>query len=353
MSEVHWKWFDRRFFPLLLILFAFVVLYSLHVWPDVMAPLWAALIMAYLLNPLVYAAERLKVPRPCSVAVLVGSLLCVGSALVFGIAPEVWRQAQAFVAAMPDMVVKGQGYLASLPDLLPGLVTTEQIERLVQTLEQQLLDVFDDVLAVSLVGVKGVFQFLAYAIIVPMMVFFLLKDHHLLLAGIRPWFAKDAVFWGEVWHELDRQWLGYLRGKIIECVLMSIACYLLFQWFQLPYALLLALLVGLSVFAPYIGIAVVSVPVVVTVIAQFGTEGVAMNLLIGYVVLQLIDAYVLVPLLFAALVNVGPFYILLSILMFGSIAGFWGVLLAIPLASLCAVALSMQRRMLDQGDVGS
>ena len=105
MSEVHWKWFDRRFFPLLLILFAFLVLYSLHVWPDVMAPLWAALIMAYLLNPLVYAAERLKVPRPFSVAVLVGSLLCVGSALVFGIAPEVWRQAQAFVAAMPNMVV--------------------------------------------------------------------------------------------------------------------------------------------------------------------------------------------------------------------------------------------------------
>jgi putative permease len=353
MSEVHWKWYDRRFFPLLLIIFAFLVLYSLHLWPDVMAPLWAALIMAYLLNPVVQAAERWRVPRSLSVGVLVGGLLCVGCAFVFGIAPEIWRQAQAFVTAMPSMVVKGQGYLASLPDLLPGLVTAEQIERLVQTLEQQLLGVFDDVLAVSLSGVKGIFQFLAYAIIVPMMVFFLLKDHQQLLAGIRPWFAKDAVFWAEVWHELDKQWLGYLRGKIIECLLMSIACYLLFQWFQLPYALLLAVLVGLSVFAPYIGIAVVSVPVVVTVIAQFGTQGVGMNLLVGYVVLQLIDAYVLVPLLFAALVNVGPFYILLSILMFGSIAGFWGVLLAIPLASLCAVALSMQRRMMVQGEVGS
>lgn len=353
MSEVHWKWYDRRFFPLLLIIFAFLVLYSLHLWPDVMAPLWGALIMAYLLNPLVILAERLRVPRPLSVAVLVGGVFCVGSALVFGIAPEIWRQAQAFVAAMPSMVVKGQGYLASLPDLLPGLVTAEQIERLVQTIEQQLLNVFDDVLAVSLSGVKGIFQFLAYAIIVPMMVFFLLKDHQQLLAGIRPWFAKDAQFWREIWQELDRQWLGYLRGKIIECVLMSIACYLLLQWFQLPYALLLAVLVGLSVFAPYIGIAVVSVPVVVTVIAQFGTDGPGMNLLVGYVVLQLLDAYVLVPLLFAALVNVGPFYILLSILVFGSIAGFWGVLLAIPLASLCAVALSMHRRMQAQGEVGS
>lgn len=353
MADVHWKWHDRRFFPLILIILAGLVLLSLQIWPNVMAPLWAALITAYLLNPVVAVAERFRIPRWSVVTLLVGGMVCIASALVFGIAPEIWRQAQAFVSAMPSMIVKGQSYLATLPDIFPGLISTTQIERLGQALEQQVLGIFDDVLAVSLSGVKGVFQILAYAIIVPMMVFFLLKDHDLLLAGLRPWYAKDAAIWTEIWQELDKQWLGYLRGKIVECVLMSVASYLLFQWFQLPYALLLSVLIGLSVFAPYIGIAVVSVPVVVTVIAQYGTAPQGMNLLVGYLLLQLVDAYVLVPLLFAALVNVGPFYILLSILFFGNLAGFWGVLLAIPLASLCAVALAMHRRQAAHDEVGN
>lgn len=334
---------DRRFFPLMLLLVALSVLVLLQLWSEVMTPLFVALLLAYLLSPVVALVKPRHCPRTIVVSLVVGGLVCVTVAVFFGVLPEVWRQAQAFISALPSMVLRGQAYVAALPELLPGLIQPEQAQRLLQSIEQQLLSVFDDLLAVSISGVRGLFQWLAYAILVPMMVFFLLKDQRQLLHGFAVKQAADRQRWSAIWHALDLQWLGYLRGKIIECALMTVCCLGLFWWFSLPYALLLAVAVGMSVFAPYVGIAVVSVPVVLVVLSQLGVDGAGAQLLIGYVVLQLLDAYVLVPILFARLVNVGPFYILVSILVFGSVAGIWGVVLAIPLASLCAVALQFSQ----------
>lgn len=351
MPQPELLWRDRRFFPLLLLLCAFGVLWLLQVWAEVMTPLVVALVLSYLLNPIVQWHGLRRVPRALTVSLVVGALVCMTAGLLLGVWPEVWRQAQAFIAALPSMVVQGQAYVAKLPELFPGLIHAEQIERLMQSLELQLLRVFDDLLAVSLSGVRGIFQWLAFAIIVPMMVFFLLKDQQQLLSAFADLQPQYRLRWLAIWQALDQQWLGYLRGKILECALMIVTSYLLFLWFELPYALLLAVLVGVSVFAPYIGIAVVSVPVVLVSVSQLGVTGSGAHLLTGYVILQLLDAYLLVPLLFATLVNVGPFYILLSILVFGSLAGFWGVLLAIPLASLCAVAWQFSRPSHDE--VGS
>jgi putative permease len=102
----------------------------------------------------------------------------------------------------------------------------------------------------------------------------------------------------------------------------------------LNYAALLALLVGLSVLIPYIGASVVTLPVLLVGYMQWGYSAEFLWLFFTYGVIQFFDGNVLVPLLFSEVVNLHPIAIIVAVLLFGGIWGFWGVFFAIPLATL-------------------
>ncbi|MDA7746645.1 AI-2E family transporter, partial [Psychromonas sp.] len=105
------------------------------------------------------------------------------------------------------------------------------------------------------------------------------------------------------------------------------------------YSALLALLVGLSVLIPYIGAAVVTVPVAIVALFQWGFSADFVYLMIAYSVIQAIDGNVIVPILFSEAVNLHPIVIIISVLVFGGLWGFWGVFFAIPLATLVKAVL--------------
>ncbi|MGB2465802.1 MAG: AI-2E family transporter, partial [Porticoccaceae bacterium] len=102
----------------------------------------------------------------------------------------------------------------------------------------------------------------------------------------------------------------------------------------LNYAALLALLVGLSVLIPYIGATVVTLPVLLVGYMQWGYSADFLWLFLVYGVIQFLDGNLLVPLLFSEVVNLHPVAIIVAVLFFGGIWGFWGVFFAIPLATL-------------------
>lgn len=103
---------------------------------------------------------------------------------------------------------------------------------------------------------------------------------------------------------------------------------------DLRYAVLLGVLVGLSVLIPYIGAAVVTIPVCVVALFQWGLATEFWYVFIAYAIIQTLDGNVLVPLLFSEAVNLHPLMIIVAVLFFGGVWGFWGVFFAIPLATL-------------------
>jgi putative permease len=104
--------------------------------------------------------------------------------------------------------------------------------------------------------------------------------------------------------------------------------------------MLLSLLVGLSVIIPYVGATVVTIPVAVVAYMQWGVESQFMVALGAYLVIQLLDGNVLVPLLLSEVVNIHPIAVIASILVFGGLWGFWGVFFAIPLATVVQAVLN-------------
>lgn len=144
----------------------------------------------------------------------------------------------------------------------------------------------------------------------------------------------------KIWLEMNQQVANYVRGKVIEILIVGGASYISFVALGLNYAALLALLVGLSVVVPYIGAAVVTFPILLIGYFQWGWNSEFFTLFIVYTVIQALDGNVLVPLLFSEAVNLHPVAIILAVLVFGGFWGLWGVFFAIPLATLIKAVLN-------------
>ena len=307
---------------------------------DMLAPVLASVVIAYLLEGLVGFLERRGWPRLAAV-LLVFLVFLVGVVLLFfGILPLVSRQVSDLVAQFPSMVTKGQQVLMKLPEEYPDLVSPAQVQEVFTALRLGIADLGQRILSMSVASVVGLITAGIYLVLMPLLVFFFLKDKTLIIDWFSQFLPPDRTFPKQVWGDVDRQISNYVRGKFWEIVIIWAACLVTFTAFGLQYAMLLSVLVGLSVIVPYIGAVVVTIPVVAVAWFQWGWSPDFLWLTVAYLVIQVLDGNVLVPLLFSEAVNIHPVAIIVAILVFGGIWGFWGVFFAIPLATLVRAVLS-------------
>jgi putative permease len=118
-----------------------------------------------------------------------------------------------------------------------------------------------------------------------------------------------------------------------------VVTFLTFSIMGMQFAMLLSVLVGLSVLIPYIGAAAVTIPVAILAYFQWGLSPEFLWLMLAYGIIQALDGNVLVPLLFSEVVDLHPIAIIVAVLIFGGLWGFWGVFFAIPLATLVQAVL--------------
>ncbi len=330
-------WFKRTFsdpqvvFLTLLLAICFGVVMFMG---DMLAPVLASLVIAYLLEGLVALLERRGVPRLFAVVVVFVLFMVVLVLILFGILPQLSRQVSQLVQQLPNMVAQGQQELMALPERYPEIITPEQVQQLIGSLRSELGALGQRVLSLSLASVLGLITLLVYLVLMPLLVFFFLKDKQQLLAWFTRFLPEERSLARQVWQEVDRQIANYVRGKFWEIVIVWAASFATFSLFGLQYAMLLSVLVGLSVIIPYIGATVVTFPVVIVAWFQWGWGPDLAWLTVAYLVIQALDGNVLVPLLFSEVVNLHPVAIIVAILVFGGLWGFWGVFFAIPLATL-------------------
>ncbi len=307
---------------------------------DMLTPVLASIVIAYLLEGLVKLLEGWGTPRLASVLVVYLSFLVFVTLLLLGVLPLLSRQVTDLMLKLPDMIAQGTQALMDLPSRYPELVTEPQIARLIAAIQAETLAFGQRVLSWSLAGVVGVITIAVYLVLMPLLVFFFLKDKDLILAWFRRHLPSHRRIAGTVWQDVDRQISNYVRGKFWEILIVWAATYLTFLVFGLNYSMLLALLVGLSVIVPYVGVTLVTFPVVLVAWFQWGWSPELLWLSVAYLVVQALDGNVLVPLLFSEVVNLHPVAIIVAILVFGGLWGFWGVFFAIPLATLVQAILT-------------
>ncbi|MDT8283083.1 MAG: AI-2E family transporter, partial [Gammaproteobacteria bacterium] len=181
---------------------------------------------------------------------------------------------------------------------------------------------------------------LVYLVVVPLLVFFLLKDKVIILRWFRRFLPVDRGLASSVWKEVDIKMGNYIRGKLLEVVIVGVATFIPLKVMGMNYAATMSLLVGLSVIIPYVGVVAVTIPVALIAWFQWGASSDFVYLMIAYLVVQFLDGNILVPLLFSEVVDMHPAAIIIAVLFFGGLWGVWGVFFAIPLATLVQAVIN-------------
>ena len=316
------------------ILIGLLIIALFFFFGEFLAPIIASLVVAYLLEGFIHPMERLGIPRLAAVCLIFIVFITGLIFLVVGLAPMISKQITQFLQVLPQMLSAWQEELMTLPERYPQLITEEQITRVMELITAQITALGENIMTVSMATVRNLINFVVYLVLVPLMAFFLLKDKTKIINFIRGLTPENIGFASEIWQEVNEKIARFIQGKVLEILIVWAAAYLIFHLLGLQFAVLLGFLVGISVIVPYIGALLMTIPVALVAFSQWGFEPHFFYVLGAYFALQFVDGNILVPVLMSGIVNLHPLAIIIGIIIFGGLWGIWGVLFAIPLATL-------------------
>ncbi|WP_417450126.1 AI-2E family transporter [Kordiimonas sp.] len=335
-------WFRRTFSDpqmVLLVLVLVIALIGISFFGHMLAPAIAAVVITFLLDGPVSWLKRRGMHALLAVITVYLLFLTLSLIALFAVVPPLFRQVGQFINDAPAMVSAVQDALLNLQARFPDLISKMQVESWLAGLGNEITNLGPRLVQYSLSGLTGAAAFIVYVVLVPVMVFFFLKDKAQILGWFGRFFPNDKPLLEQVWREILDRAGDYARGKVYEILIVGLAAYITYQVLGLPYATLLAVATGLSVIIPYFGAAAVTFPVTLVAYFHWGFGHEMAAAVIAYLVLQALDGNVLVPLLFSEAVKLHPNAIIIAILVFGGIWGFWGVFFAIPLATVTNAVL--------------
>jgi putative permease len=337
MIHILRKWLDKIFFEEESIILLLIIVGSLLIvisMGNVLAPVITSMILAFMMEGMIAQLMARKAPQ--WLAVSIAFLVFAGSFFLalLVVLPLAWNQMTHLFDELPGMMTQWQQMMLVLPEQYPTIFSETQIHEWMVLARSELGNMGQWILTFSISSIPSLVGVLIYLVLVPILVFFFLKDGEIILSWLSSFLPKERPMLSKIWAEMDIQVANYVRGKAIEILIVGVVSYVAFVALGLNYAALLAVLVGLSVVIPYIGAAVVTIPVAMIAYFQWGWDSEFFTLMVVYGVIQALDGNVLVPLLFSEAVNLHPVAIILAVLVFGSFWGLWGVFFAIPLATL-------------------
>ncbi|MDF0752114.1 AI-2E family transporter [Marinobacter sp. 71-i] len=307
---------------------------------SMLAPAIAAVIVAFILQGLVTKLNRLGIPEIVSIIGVFFVFLGVLVGFLFGLLPLIWTQVTALAGEAPRIFREMQSYLEVLPQQYPTLISMEGINTIYNQVTTEAGRMTQWLVSFSLESIPDLVALLIYMVLLPILVFFFLKDRRVLLDAIARMLPSQRPMMVRIWHEVNLQCANYVRGKAVEILIVGGVTYVSFKLLGMPYAALLSLMVGLSVVIPYIGAAVVTIPVAMIALFAFGWGSQFIWVMVVYGIIQALDGNVLVPILFSEVNNLHPVAIIVAVLFFGGIWGLWGVFFAIPLATMLKAIFS-------------
>ncbi len=320
---------ESLIFSLLILAFLLV----LYFFGGLLTPFIISLIFAYLLIGLTKNLIKYGLTELVSLIISYVIFLLSGIGFLVWLIPLIFQQTQAFFIEVPVWLNNFRSFIENLVQSNQELVSSDQISSFFTEFIGRLSSISQGVLDASISGIQDTLVFSIYLIMIPVLVFFFLFDKERIVRGFLMLLPKKRAMLSEVWIEMDDQLSNYVWGKGVEILIVGFVAAVIFGIMGLNYTALLSIIVGVSVLIPYVGAFLATIPVVVVAFLQFGI-GFDLYMIVGlYLLLQALDGYLLVPILFSDAVKLHPVVIMLAVFVFGGIFGFWGAFFSIPLAT--------------------
>jgi predicted PurR-regulated permease PerM len=342
------KWMDgrwlRRSLLILSILASCFLLMQLRgvlqwVWDLVMAvstPFLIAMVISYLLNPVVNVLARRGMPRTASVVLIFAIFVVLIILFAIHITPLIINQLKEFALALPRIVQKVDGWVDGMTHNTKYLPDTVRrgVEANLKSMEQRISASIADFL--TFVG-NTVEQMLT-AFVIPFLVFYMLKDLKMIERTVISCVPRERrVEVKRVIREIDEALGSYIRGQLLVMLMVGIFTYAGYLVIGIPYPLLLAILVAVTNIIPYLGPFIGAIPALfigLTVSPAMMLKALVVNLIV-----QQIEGNVISPQIVGKSLNVHPVVIIFALLLGGELAGMKGLILAIPAVAVIKVLL--------------
>ncbi len=297
------------------------------------------MIIAYLLEGIIRRLTQRGLPRLPVVLIVFCLFMAFLVVALFGLLPMLSQQVVAAAKRLPEIIGWARTELMTLPQRYPEVISTEQVGEIMGALDVEARKITPHLLSLSVASLRGIMLFFIYLVLMPLMVFFFLKDKEPILKWLTSFMPEERALSMRVWRDVDRQIGNYIRGKFWEILVVWSVSSVTFHLLGLDFAMLIGLFVGLSVLVPYIGATVMTLPVALVGYYQWGWSPDFLYVMLAYLIIQALDGNLLAPLLLSGVVNLHPVAVILAVLVFGGLWGFWGVFFAIPLATLVQAVL--------------
>jgi len=318
-------------------------LWFLHSILAILGPFLIAFLLAYLINPLASALERRRMPRWLSSLLSILVLLGIGVVAALFILPPAIRQFEALIGALRLIVDKFVGLLNSgavFEVLARYGIPADKAQEVLNTqltpkLEGFLKTLFEAAFG-FVTGLSSLMLNLINIVIVPFLVFYLLKDFPVIInrfGMLVPKENRDRFI--DLGRKVDAVLGSYFRGAFMVALIQGTIAGVVLWIIGVDYALVLGIMTGVLNFVPYLGLLVSLV--VSSIVASFSGEPVGLKVL-GVVILylsqKLLEATVFGPKIIGGQVGLHPVLLILCLLVFGYFMGFVGLLIAVPATAL-------------------
>ena len=308
----------------------------------ILLPFVLAFILAYALNPVVTRLSK-KLPRGMATTCVVAFVLLVVICILLLLVPILQSQLLDFILKIPSFV-------QIIWDKIKGIlmygrtnVTESQVYQLSDTVSQMVLNVFQGVgnsLSKIISGGVAVFSILSLLLITPVVLFYILRDWPKIEHEVKeviPMNKREKS--ATLMQEINTTLSGFIRGQATVCLMLAIYYATSLSLVGLELGVLVGLLTGIFAFIPYVGFCVGVLLTALLALTQGATTSMWLWLLGVFIVGQILEGYILTPYFVGKKVGLHPVWIIFVLLAGGMIAGFLGVLLAVPVAAVCGVLI--------------
>lgn len=332
-------------------------------------PIAISAILAYLLEPVVQWLERRRVSRTLAIITVFVSFIALGAGILLWVIPTVWVQGQSFVSHLPEYSASTQKLItrtteemkrlselpifkksddpAAPPDFLSGYISNT-ISEGAAWLQKKLPDIAvstGQFLQKSVGGFLGVFGFLLSLILVPIFLFFFLKEGRSISRNwgnylpLRASPLKNEII--SLLNEINNYLINFFRGQLIVSLIDgALIAFCLLVFVNLEFSLLIGLMVGVLGLIPYVGMMISWVPAVLIAAAQFGDWWHPLLVTIIFIAANNIDGMIIAPKIVGESVGLHPLTVIISVLAWSLVlGGLLGALLAVPLTATLKVLL--------------
>ncbi|MCU0806447.1 MAG: AI-2E family transporter [Candidatus Contendobacter sp.] len=335
---------ERAFHTRFWLIFTAVLVGLLYLLAPVLTPFLAAALLAYLGDPLIDRLEARKISRSWAVTLVFGAILLGLLLLLLLLIPLSAHQFKALVHKLPAYLDWFQTsvvpWLSDALGLDPTLFELNRLRDRLLAYAREIGDLATGLLESLRASSTVVFAWIANLVLVPVVTFYLLRDWDELVAWIRellPRSIEPTV--SELARESDGVIGAFLRGQFIVMAALGIMYSVGLAIIGLEFSLLIGMLAGLVSFVPYLGLIVGILAASIAALLQFHSFLSLIPVLIVFGVGQFISDFFLTPALVGDRIGLHPVAVMFAVLAGGHLFGFFGILLALPVAAVIAVVL--------------